>query len=425
MRIAIIQFPGSNCERETQLAVQRAGMQAEPFLWNENPARLSEMDGFVLVGGFSYEDRSRAGIIAALDPIMQHLKAQSELGKPILGICNGAQILVESGLVPGVENNKVVLALTENKRIKEGKILGTGYYNDWIYLRLCEDYQRNAFTQYLSAQDILHIPIAHAQGRFVLSDALLTEINLQGLGLFRYCDAQGQIVDEFPINPNGSVANMAAITNKAGNVLAMMPHPERTTNGDAIFRSMHDYIVAQKAQAKPPVGPAPIMPLAYYPRQFPLATYQPDTNAEQYVVRLSITDNQAATVAQTLHQLGIDTPVHRYSHWEIQVEDPAVIDMLLATGVLVNDRKEYVVKPAQLTGHLYLVRSKENLEGRAIQQSLENFFHLQGIKAIYLSTLWQFSGKDINIERLLQTNIIHNPYSHDCYRYKSALLQCA
>src|SRR5215208_2855516 len=100
MKIAIIQFPGSNCERETILAVKRAGMDPVEFLWNESTDRLAAMDGYIIVGGFSYEDRSRAGIIAALDPVMHELTIQSESGKPILGICNGAQILVETGLVP-------------------------------------------------------------------------------------------------------------------------------------------------------------------------------------------------------------------------------------------------------------------------------------------------------------------------------------
>src|SRR3990167_2794541 len=104
------------------------------------------MDGYIIVGGFSYEDRSRAGVIAALDPVMLEIKAQSESGKPILGICNGAQILVETGLVPGIENNRVGMVLTENKRVVDGKILGTGYYNAWINMRLSDHYQRNVFT---------------------------------------------------------------------------------------------------------------------------------------------------------------------------------------------------------------------------------------------------------------------------------------
>src|SRR5579863_4408946 len=132
MRIAVVQFPGSNCERETILALKRANMEPVEFLWNEPHEKLRAMDGYIIVGGFSYEDRSRAGIIAALDPVMQEIAAQSATGKPVLGICNGAQILVETGLVPGLENNKIAMALTENKRVANGKILGTGYYNAWI-----------------------------------------------------------------------------------------------------------------------------------------------------------------------------------------------------------------------------------------------------------------------------------------------------
>ena len=111
MKIGILQFPGSNCERETILAVERAGMHALPCLWNDALEKISSCDGYILVGGFAYEDRCRSGIIASLDPVMNIIKEQEKLGKPILGICNGAQILIESGLVPGVKENKVAIAL--------------------------------------------------------------------------------------------------------------------------------------------------------------------------------------------------------------------------------------------------------------------------------------------------------------------------
>ena len=177
MRIAIVQFPGSNCERETMLAVKRVGMEPVEFLWNESHEKLRDMAGYIIVGGFSYEDRSRAGIIAALDPVMQEIAIQSEIGKPVLGICNGAQVLVETGLVPGLENNKTGMVLTENKRVANGKILGTGYYNAWINMRLSDHYQRNAFTRHLIPNDILHVPVAHAEGRFVMTEALLRKWN--------------------------------------------------------------------------------------------------------------------------------------------------------------------------------------------------------------------------------------------------------
>ena len=312
MRIAIIQFPGSNCERETMLAVKRAGMEPIEFLWNESREKLRDMAGYIIVGGFSYEDRSRAGIIAALDPVMQEIAAQAEKGKPILGICNGAQILVETGLVPGLENNKIGMVLAENKRMANGKILGTGYYNAWINMRLSDQYQRNAFTRHLIPKDILHVPVAHGEGRFVMTEALLTEVEEQGLHVFQYCDAQGQIIDSFPINPNGSLRNIAAISNKAGNVMAMMPHPERTPNGDAIFRSMRDYIAEGRVEN---TGP-----LYYCPRRDVRTTYKKPAGHHECIVELSITDNQALTVQNTLRQLGFPVTVKRQLHWEIQCD---------------------------------------------------------------------------------------------------------
>ena len=113
--IAVIQFPGSNTERETIMACDRAGLKATEFLWNNSPKLLSKYNGYIIVGGFSYEDRSRAGIIAALDPILTQLTKEANKGKPVLGICNAAQILVESGLIPGANNNDPCIALTDNK----------------------------------------------------------------------------------------------------------------------------------------------------------------------------------------------------------------------------------------------------------------------------------------------------------------------
>jgi phosphoribosylformylglycinamidine synthase I len=412
MRIAIVQFPGSNCERETMLAVKRANMEPVEFLWNEPKEKLRDMAGFIIIGGFSYEDRSRAGIIAALDPVMQEIAAQSALGKPILGICNGAQILVETGLVPGLENNKVGMVLTENRRIANNKILGTGYYNAWVHLRLSSQYQRNAFTRHLSAKDILHVPIAHGEGRFVMSPALLQEIQTQGLNVFQYCNAEGKIINEFPVNPNDSIDNIAAISNKAGNVMAIMPHPERTTNGDAIFNSMRDYISEGKVEK--------IEPLYYYPRQVTIPVYRKPANAHECVVELMITDNQALTVQNTLQQMGIPVTVKRYTHWEIHTDSLATAQQIKASGVLYNTRKETEWSPKTFA-HLYLVRAKEDVLGQQKLQTLQDHFAVQGASAIRHGVLWQFSSEEANIaeltHKILQTNIIQNPYAHDCYHY--------
>ena len=423
MQIAVVQFPGSNCERETMLAIKRAGMEPVEFLWNESSEKLRGMAGFVIVGGFSYEDRSRAGIIAALDPVMREIKAQSELGKPVLGICNGAQILVEAGLVPGLENNKLTMALTENKRIANGKILGTGYYNSWVHVRLSDQYQRNAFTRHLTPKHILRIPVAHGEGRFVMADALLREMKNQGLNVLQYCDEQGEVIDRFPVNPNGSVDNIAAVSNKSGNVMAIMPHPERTLVGDALFSSMREYIEKGYTQNA-------LTPLDYYPRRELPQKYDAPAAAKECLVELIITDNQALTVQNTLRQLGVAVTVRRMSHWEIQSDDRAVIEQIKKCGVLFNSRKEMVIGTQALSARsgaqgatlTYLVRAKEDLHGQQKKQMLNDHFNIHHVRSIAYGTLWQFIVEDADKvndlkETLLQTSIIRNPYAHDYYEY--------
>jgi phosphoribosylformylglycinamidine synthase I len=415
MRIGIIQFPGSNCERETILAVRRGEMEPVEFLWNESPQKLRELDGYVIVGGFSYEDRSRAGIIAALDPVMQEIKQQSEQGKPILGICNGAQILVETGLVPGLENNKIGMALSENKRVAAGKILGTGYYNAWVQMRLADNYQRNAFTRYLTPAEILTVPVAHGEGRFVMESALWQEMAHQGLAIFQYCDAQGHIQDRFPINPNGSLHNIAAVANKAGNVMAMMPHPERTQQGDAIFRSMREYLTTAYRE--------PATPLYYYPRKRMLSVYKKPRQTFECIVELMITDNQALTVQNTLQQLGFPVTVKRQVHWEIQCEEETLLARVKKSGVLYNERKEKEAQPP--AEHTLLVRAKEDLIGQEKLQILTDHFSLPGVQNIQHAILWHFASKDATMSDLipdiLNTHILFNSYAHDYYSYQRTL----
>ena len=149
INIGVVQFPGSNTERETYLAVKRAGMHPIETLWNADLKSIQQCHGYIISGGFSFEDRSRAGVIASLEPIMNILKNESEKGKPMLGICNGAQILVESGLVPGALNNQTTVALADNKRIVSGQIIGTGYFNDWSNLKLSVPKKNKAFTMHL------------------------------------------------------------------------------------------------------------------------------------------------------------------------------------------------------------------------------------------------------------------------------------
>lgn len=176
MKIAIVQFPGSNCETESAEAVFRAKMEPVPFLWNEDPAALDSCAGFFIVGGFSYEDRSRAGVIASLDPLLQRIRAAAADGLPVLGICNGAQILVESGLVPGLADNRIGVALAPNRRARNGQVIGRGFYNAYRHLQLSVPPERSAFTRAFGPDARIHIPLAHAEGRFQAPPALVKEL---------------------------------------------------------------------------------------------------------------------------------------------------------------------------------------------------------------------------------------------------------
>ncbi len=419
MPIAIIQFPGSNCEAETLRAVRHAGMTAEEFLWNRNPADLKNFAGYVIVGGFSYEDRSRSGIIAALDPLIPYMRIEAEAGKPILGICNGAQILVETGLVPGLKNYAVGMALAENRRIQNGRVLGTGYYNAWTQMKLSVPPAATAFTRCLQPDQILSVPIAHGEGRFIIPTELLEEMKQYGLTTFRYCDSTGEINEQFPTNPNGAVYNLAAVTNKTGNVMAMMPHPERRPDmGIDIFSSMKKYIedsvvttIASLSYTPPPLNPPP---------------YTLPPQAGDITTELIITDNEAKTVESTLHQLGIPASIQRFTHWEITTTKAkdlsAVREEIISSGELFNPNKERLIKvnPVKNNHTLYLlVRYRDDLTGQQKKQSLEQRFQITTIASLKKSSVWRITSSQADIatlkEKILATTIFYNQFSQECY----------
>ncbi len=238
MKIAVLQFPGTNCEFETLVAVKAVGMDGEIFRWNRPAGELSGFEGFVIPGGFSYQDRLRAGVIASKEPVMSALKEEAGIGKPIIGICNGFQILVETGLLPGSVNGngesrgrisrKVDVALAQNVMVSHGKIVRRGYYCDWVNLRHDAPSKRCCGSFAMERGSLLKIPIAHGEGNLVTTTTGLTKrLNDEGQVVFRYCDKNGRIINEFPFNVNGSTESIAAICNEQGNVLGMMPHPER------------------------------------------------------------------------------------------------------------------------------------------------------------------------------------------------------
>ncbi|NPV52505.1 MAG: phosphoribosylformylglycinamidine synthase subunit PurQ [Firmicutes bacterium] len=205
MRVGVVIFPGSNCDHDCHHAAQVMGMDAE-YIWHAT-RDISGFDCIILPGGFSYGDYLRAGAVARFSPIMEAVTRFAERGGLVLGICNGFQILLEAGLLPG--------AMMRNRNLK--------FICKTIHLRV--ENAGTPFTGACAPGQVLAVPIAHGEGNYYIDPEGLRELNANKQVVFRYCDPHGAVTDE--ANPNGSCDNIAGIINREGNVLGMMPHPER------------------------------------------------------------------------------------------------------------------------------------------------------------------------------------------------------
>ena len=233
-RVAVVVFPGTNSEDETLRALQAAGVTAEIVHWSRGSAGLRPFDAYVLPGGFSYEDRVRAGAVAAHDEVMDAVIGGAERGKFVIGICNGAQTLLEAGLVPGTGPlRRPTAAFAPNA---SGK-----FQSLHVYVRLNVAPARVPVLAGMMPAAVLPAWASHGEGRLAATDAELDRMERAGHIAFVYCDARGERVAA----PNGSARDAAALTNAAGNVLAIMPHPER----DA-WTFMHRDGDADKAAAR-------------------------------------------------------------------------------------------------------------------------------------------------------------------------------
>jgi len=445
VKIGIIEFPGTNCERESAAALERAGMEPVHFRWNRDPKELARMDGFLIAGGFSYEDRSRSGVIAALDPLIPYLIRESEKRKPVLGICNGAQVLVETGMVPGLNGYRMGAALAANRRIRDGKIVGTGFYNSWVTIAAGTSPMQSAFTSFLPPGTLMKIPAAHAEGRFVIPELLLSAMIRNNQTLFRYTDSAGNIDSEFPSNPNGSVYNLAGICNPEGNVLALMPHPERTGAGDPIFASMREYITKMKSgtitleSRKPDSLPcldslSRLDEETSIPDAADLPIYCCPENSREIIVELIITDNEAVSVETALRHRGIPVSIQRRNHWEIifssaadSAEKETAAAAVERTGELYNTNKEFScsLQPA-LRSRTILVRDfdGEDTIGEHKTHALRDWFAISGFAGIRSGVLWTITPDtdDPEAARRLcdaaeETHIFSNPYAKKRYLY--------
>lgn len=229
MKFGVVTFPGSNCDYDAYAAIKVLGEEVE-FLWHQS-ADLNGCDVVILPGGFAHGDYLRSGAIARFSPIMRSVIKSAENGGLVIGICNGFQVLVESGLLPG--------ALMRNHHLR--------FSCKYVYIRV--EQTQSPFTLACKQGDVLKVPIAHKDGNYYNFEGKLEELEKNNQVLFRYCDRNGNITEES--NPNGSAFNIAGIANREGNVVGMMPHPERavesllgSNNGLKIFQSVTKYLNA-------------------------------------------------------------------------------------------------------------------------------------------------------------------------------------
>jgi phosphoribosylformylglycinamidine synthase len=227
VKVAVVQFPGSNCDLDALEILQKTVKVPTDLVWHRD-LKNDQYDAYVLPGGFSYGDYLRAGAIAATSPSLETIREATDRGKPVLGICNGFQILVEAGILPG--------AVLRNT--------GLRFVCKWTRLRI--ESTRTPFTKIASKGETLRIPIAHNEGRYYLDKNQLVELETNEQIVLRYVDENNAPTGDS--NPNGSIDNIAGICNSEGNVMGLMPHPERASlpvlspdnhpDGRIIFDSM-------------------------------------------------------------------------------------------------------------------------------------------------------------------------------------------
>ena len=231
LRAALVVFPGSNCDHDCDWSTRVVSGWDTKQVWHKDD-KLPDVDLVLLPGGFSYGDYLRSGAIAALSPVMGAVKKFAAAGGTVIGVCNGFQILCESGLLPG--------ALLRNQTLS--------FICDDVWLKV--DSTKSRATASLKSGEVLQVPIAHGDGRYVADDATLDRLEKNGQVVLRYCDREGRLTPES--NLNGSLRSIAGICSESGNVIGMMPHPDRSAEtilGSADGKRLWDALAASSAKA--------------------------------------------------------------------------------------------------------------------------------------------------------------------------------
>jgi len=387
-RAAVLMFPGTNCELEAVTALERNGFDTALLRWNEVTS-LKKYNAIVLAGGFSFEDRGRSGMIASHDPAIKEVAAAAKAGQIVLGICNGAQVLVETGLVPAGQAGASLVSLAHNT---------DGYLNEWVTLVSPAERGSNAFNDF---DGTIHCPIAHGEGRFQTRDAeLLGELISNNQNAFCYADEAGDITPA--ANPNGSMMNLAGLTNPAGNVMALMPHPERCRDGDKLFQSIKRWIAKkEKHAAKKMKAAAPqvkVLPKQSFPTEL--------------FIRLQITDNERLSVEQALAENKLPLELQKYRFVGMQKKlSKKALEELIRSGDILNTEKESIwVRQA---GKTFRFDKARGLVAAPFRLPAASVLATPAEDAS-TGTVWSLvAGQKAHFEKAISQHFFHHPAAMD------------
>ncbi len=420
-RVAIIYFPGTTGVPQVQHALLAVGLSYQRVLWNTTES-LSQYDAFILPAGFSFGDRIRAGVIAAHTPVMQQLCQAAQQGKPILGIGNGCNILVEAGLLPGATPLGLAGALTTNVRSKTQGIMGVGLYHSAVHIKYIAPTQRSVFTSQLALNAILPAQVNDRAGAFVFPLDLLNALERNQQILFKYCTASGTVENDFPVNPNGSQASIAGLCNPTGNVVGYIPELERDEQGAVLFQGLRQSL----AQPITPIT----QPLPWHPNPIIIRRYQSAIESLDFYVQTAQTQAASRSAETVLQRAGFNVHVQCQQYWEVWHDAPTervteLMKTIINSSVLFQpqlDHYQLQWQPDNTTVTV-LVRDITDYIGKYAIQQLHHQYNVTELENCLQGIIWKFTlpaTTDITerlqqVSQMLQTYLFYNPYSQIAY----------